>query len=77
MNFYDSINNFDGPPINYQHNINPNLMNNNPMILNNNLTYKINELEQRIKKLELRISRLEAEKGNNNYIEPDTSLYMI
>ena len=66
MNFYDNIPNFNGP-------IQPM---NNPMI-NNDINYKINELELRIKKLELRISRLEVDKGNNNYTEPDNSLYMI
>ena len=35
------------------------------------------ELEQKIKILEQRISRLEVDKGNNNYTEPDNSLYMI
>lgn len=67
MNFFDNIPNFNGP-------IPPGM--NNP-IMNNNINYKINELETRIKKLELRISRLESEKLNNNYTEPDTSLYMI
>lgn len=73
MNFYDNIPNFNGPnpkPIPMQNM-------NNPMILNNNINYKINELEQRIKRLELRISQLETDKSNNNYIEPDNSLYMI
>lgn len=59
----------------------PNLNNNgfpgmNGPMMDNNINYKINELENRIKKLELRISRIEAEK-NNNYVEPDTSMYMI
>ena len=49
---------------------------NNP-IINNNIEYKIHELETKIKKLELRISQLESEKINNNYIEPDNSMYMI
>lgn len=66
MNFYDNIPNFNPQP--------PQL--NNP-IINNNLIYKINELENKIKKLEQRISILENEKQNNNYIEPDNSLYMI
>lgn len=65
MNFFDNINK----------------MNNNYPIINpqpipNDINQKINELENRIKKLELRISYLEQEK-NNNYIEPDTNLYMI
>lgn len=68
MNFFDNIPNFNSP--------NPMQGINNP-IINNDINYKINELELRIKKLELRISRLEAEKNNNNYTEPDTSLYMI
>jgi len=67
MNFFDNIPNFNG-------HMQPQL--NNPM-MNNNIEYKINELENRIKKLELRISRLESEKLNNNYTEPDTSMYMI
>lgn len=67
MNFYDNIPNFNNGPIQPI---------NNPMI-KNDITYKINELELRIKKLELRISRLETDKGNNNYTEPDNSLYMI
>ena len=66
MNFFDNIPNFNGPT--------PQM--NNPMI-NNDINYKIIELENRIKKLELRISRLEADKSNNNYNEPDNSLYMI
>ena len=63
MNFYDNIpnNNFSMMP---------------PPMINNDINYKINELENRIKKLELRISFLENEK-NNNYIEPDTKMYMI
>lgn len=69
MNFYDNIPNFNiqpqMPPMN------------NPMIMNNDINYKINELEQRLKRLEQRISHLETEKNNNNYIEPDNSLYMI
>lgn len=47
-----------------------------PQPLPNDINHKINELENRIKKLELRISYLENEK-NNNYIEPDTKMYMI
>ena len=67
MNFFENIPNFNGPiPQNF----------NNPVI-NNNIDLKIQELENRIKKLELRLSRLESEKINNNYTEPDTSLYMI
>ena len=65
MNFFENI---------------PNPNNNFPIIntpiINNDINYKINELENRIKKLELRISYLENEK-NNNYIEPDTKMYMI
>jgi len=65
MNFFDNM---------------PNPNNNFPMMnmpmINNDINYKINELENRIKKLELRISYLENEK-NNNYIEPDTKMYMI
>jgi len=63
MNFYDNIPNFNNP------------MNN--QFINNDINYKINELEQRIKRLEQRLSRLEVEKNNNNYTEPDNSLYMI
>ena len=71
MNFYNNIPNFNGPnPIPIQGI-------NNPIITNNNINYKINELEQRIKRLELRISQLENDKSNNNYIEPDNSMYMI
>lgn len=66
MNFFDNIPNFNVP---MQGMTNP--------IMNNDINYKINELELKIKKLELRISRLEADKSNNNYIEPDNSLYMI
>lgn len=66
MNFFDNIPNYNIPP-------NQTI---NPPILNNNINYKIEELENKIKKLEYRISRLENEK-NNNYTEPDTSLYMI
>ena len=66
MNFFDNIPNFN-PPIQPMH---------NPM-LNNNLEYKIHEIEQRLKKLEFRITQLENEKNNPNYIEPDSSLYMI
>jgi hypothetical protein len=47
-----------------------------PHMINNDINYKINELENKIKKLELRISYLENEK-NNNYIEPDTKMYML
>ena len=64
MNYYNNIPNYPSPDF-------------NPMMPNNNLPYKINELETRIKKLELRIARLENEKNNNNYSEPDTSMYMI
>ena len=67
MNFFDNIPNFNGPMM-------PQM--NNP-IINNNVDYKINALENKIKKLELRISRLESDNLNNNYIEPDNSLYMI
>ena len=69
MNFYDNIPNYNIP----------NSMNgiNNPIAGNFDLNYKINELEQKIKRLEQRISRLEETKGNNNYTEPDNSLYMI
>ena len=67
MNFFDNIPNFNGPI--------PQVIN-NPM-MNNNIDYKIHELENRIKKLELRISQLESEKINNNYTEPDNSMYMI
>ena len=71
MNFYDNIPNFNG------HNPNTLIpMQGNPM-LNNNLSYKINELEQRLKRLELRVSQLETDKNNNNYLEPDNTLYMI
>ena len=73
MNFFDNIPNFNGN--NGIPSMNPPMMNN--PIMNNDINYKINELELRIKKLELRISRLEADKGNNNYTEPDNSLYMI
>ncbi|MBE6146668.1 MAG: hypothetical protein E7171_08645 [Firmicutes bacterium] len=69
MNFYDNIPNFNGQP--------PIQGINNPMIMNNDINYKISELEQRIKRLEQRISRLEVDKNNNNYTEPDNSLYMI
>lgn len=69
MNFYDNI-----PPQVPQMNI-PNI--NNPMMINNNIFNKINELELKIKKLEQRISLLETNNINNNYIEPDNSLYMI
>ena len=62
MNFFDNIN-----KINNSYPMAP-----QPFDIN----YKINELENRIKKLELRISYLENEK-NNNYIEPDTNMYMI
>lgn len=75
MNFYDNIPNFNGP-IQPSQEINNPMMMNNP-IMNNNLNYKINELEQRIKKLEQRIFLLESNNTNNNYIEPDNSLYMI
>ncbi len=62
MNFFDNMNKINnGYPMTPQ-----------PFDIN----YKINELENRIKKLELRISYLENEK-NNNYIEPDTNMYMI
>lgn len=71
MNFYDNIPNFNGPI----QGMNPPIIN-NPMI-NNDITYKILELENKIKKLELRISQLETNSKNNNYIEPDNSLYMI
>lgn len=71
MNFYDNIPNFNGP---IQGMNNPMI---NTPIMNNDINYKILELENRIKKLELRISHLEADKNNNNYTEPDTSLYMI
>jgi len=54
--------------------INQNMI--NPMY-NNDLFYKINELENKIKKLEQRITRLENNKFNDNYTEPDNSLYMI
>jgi len=67
MNFFDNIPNFNGPMIQGM----------NPPQIENDINYKINELENRIKKLELRISRLESDKLNNNYNEPDTSLYMI
>ena len=70
MNFYDNIPNF-----NHQiQGINPQMLNQIPQ---NNIYQKILELENKIKKLELRISQLETEKNNNNYIEPDNSLYMI
>ena len=65
MNFYDNIPNFNNP-------IQP-----NNQFINNDIIYKINELEQRIKRLEQRISHLENDKSNNNYIEPDNSLYML
>ena len=71
MNFYENIPNFNGPI----QTMNPPIIN-NPMI-NNNINYKINELENKIKKLELRISQLEINNKNNNYTEPDNSLYMI
>ena len=67
MNFFDNIPNFNGPI--------PQTIN-NPM-MNNNIDYKIHELENRIKKLELRIYQLESEKNNNNYTEPDNSMYML
>ena len=67
MNFFDNIPNFNGP-------IQPNI--NNPMI-NNDINYKLHEIENRINKLEQRISRLESDKINNNYNEPDNSMYMI
>ena len=65
MNFFDNIPNFNNQ-----------MQGINPPIINNDINYKINELENRIKKLELRISYLENEK-NNNYLEPDTKMYMI
>ena len=68
MNFFDNIPNFNG---------NNGIQGMNTPIINNDLNYKINELEQRIKRLEQRISRLETEKNNNNYTEPDNTLYMI
>ena len=68
MNLYDNIPNFNGP-IQQQTPL--------PMLNNNNLYYKINELEQRLKKIEQRLSLLETNTTNNNYQEPDTSLYMI
>ena len=71
MNFYDNIPNFN-PQV---QGINPQILNN--QIPPNNIYQKILELENKIKKLELRISQLETEKNNNNYIEPDNSLYMI
>ena len=73
MNLYDNIPNFNGP-IQQQ---TPLPMLNNTQLNNNNLYYKINELEQRLKKIEQRLSLLEANTTNNNYQEPDTSLYMI
>lgn len=76
MNFYDNIPNFNGPIQPQQIPINNSMMINTP-IMNNNLNYKINELEQRIKKLEQRITILESNTTNNNYQEPDNSLYMI
>ena len=69
MNFFDDIPNFNGQGPNP-------IQGMNIPIINNSINYKINDLENRIKKLELRISRLENEK-NNNYNEPDTSMYMI
>ena len=66
MNFFDNIPNFQ-PPHQEIHN----------EMINNNITYKIQELENRIKRLEQRIILIETEKSNNNYVEPDTSLYMI
>jgi len=75
MNFFDNIPNFNGPiqEINNPM-MNPNINNH---MMNNNINYKINELEQKIKRLEQRIILLETDKGNNNYTEPDNSLYMI
>lgn len=49
----------------------------NMQMMDNQFVYKIKELENRIKKLEQRIARLESDKGYNNYLEPDNSLYMI
>ena len=65
MNFFDNMNK-----------INNNYPIIQPQLVPNDINYKINELENRIKKLELRISYLENEKSNN-YIEPDTNMYMI
>ncbi len=70
MNFFENNPNYMNMPMT------PPMMNNiNNM---NNIDYKINELENHLKKLEQRITRLENNKfKNNNYTEPDNSLYMI
>lgn len=67
MNFYPNMPNTFNMPID------------NPMIYINNMLNKLNEFESRIKKLEQRITRLENENNinNNNYKEPDNSMYMI
>lgn len=43
----------------------------------NNIFNRINEFENRIKKLEQRVINLENSYKNDNYQEPDNSLYMI
>ena len=48
----------------------------NYFIYMNNIFNKLNEFESRIKKLEQRIEKLEGKK-NNNYMEPNNSLYML
>lgn len=65
------MNFFDNPPIN--NNQIPVMY--NPMMPD--IIRELNEIANHLKKLELRISRLENEKNNDNYKEPDTSLYML
>ena len=43
----------------------------------NNVFNKFNDFENRIKKLEQKVSNLENNFKNNDYQEPDNSLYMI
>lgn len=65
------MNFFDNTPINN----NQMPMMYNPMM--SDIIRDLNEIANHLKKLELRISRLENEKNNDNYKEPDTSLYML
>lgn len=69
MNFFDNNPNFTNQTLI------PGI--NNSIMLKQDINYKINELEQRIKRLEQRITILESNNSNNNYLEPDNSLYMI
>ena len=67
MNFYPNI---PGPmymPINMGQSLND----------MNNLFNRINEFDNRIKNLEKRIKKLEGITTDNEYTEPDNSLYML